>query len=142
MKNELKGDELVFAAERIARKAHNGQTRRDWVTPYIQHPWAVQEKLRHEGPDVQATAWLHDVIEDTDVTAEDLIREGIPQKVVDAVLVLTKPRGQTYEQYLDDVRDNKIARKVKVADMLHNLSDSPTRKQILKYAHGLQWLLS
>lgn len=89
-----------------------------------------------------ATAWLHDVVEDTTETIESLRAAGIPEAVLEAVSVLTKDdSGLSYEEYLALVRANPIACKVKVADMLHNLSDSPTQAQILKYARGLLLLL-
>jgi (p)ppGpp synthase/HD superfamily hydrolase len=128
-------------AEHIARKAHAEQLRRDGVTPYITHPEAVARRLFGESDEVIATAWLHDVLEDTSVTAEILRTSGIPAQVVNAVVRLTKSSEHSYEFYLAGVRENEIARKVKVADMLHNLSDAPTQEQIVKYARGLLALL-
>lgn len=81
------------------------------------------------------------MLEDTCLTATTLLDSGIPKQVVDAVVRLTKTSGHSYDFYLEGVRENEIARKVKVADMLHNLSDSPTKNQILKYARGLLALL-
>lgn len=131
----------VLLAEQIATRAHANQFRRDGVTPYITHPEAVVKKLAAESDDVKAAAWLHDVLEDTCLTATTLLDSGIPKQVVDAVVRLTKTSGHSYNFYLEGVRENEIARKVKVADMLHNLSDAPTRNQILKYARGLLALL-
>ena len=130
----------VALAERIARKAHATQCRRDGVTPYITHPAAVASKLKGEEVETVAAAWLHDVLEDTSETAESLRTAGVPERVIEAVSVLTK-RGEAYGEYLDGVRRNEIARKVKIADLLHNLSDNPTEAQIVKYARGLLTLL-
>lgn len=127
---------LEEKARRLAENAHAGQTRRDGRTPYIRHPGAVAASLSGESPEVIATAWLHDVMEDTAETAESLLRAGIPDAVIEAVALLTKADA-SYETYLKAVRAHPIARKVKIADMLHNLSDSPTEKQIVKYARGL-----
>lgn len=88
-----------------------------------------------------AAAWLHDILEDTGATSESLFNAGIPHEVIDALLVLTKSKGESYEEYLDMVSMNGIARQVKVADMLHNLSDKPTKRQIIKYSKGLLLLL-
>jgi len=132
---------IVALAEHIARKAHANQFRRDRVTPYITHPEAVVKKLAAEVDFVRAAGWLHDVLEDTDVTQAALLHFGVPNPVVDAVALLTKTGDCSYEAYLEGVRENEIARRVKIADMLHNLSDSPTQKQILKYARGLVFLL-
>lgn len=132
---------VVPLAEHIARKAHATQFRRDGVTPYITHPEAVVKKLTAEVDYVRAAGWLHDVLEDTDVTQAALLHFGVPKPVVDAVVLLTKTGDCSYEAYLEGVRKNEIAKRVKIADMLHNLSDSPTRNQILKYARGLIMLL-
>lgn len=132
--------ELVLLAASLATRAHAGQYRRDGVTPYITHPEGVASRVREEAAEVVATAWLHDVLEDTSETPESLRAAGMPTVVIDAVAVLTKDGGD-YEAYLARVRANPIATKVKVADMLHNLSDGPTQKQILKYARGLLALL-
>jgi len=132
----------VRHAEQIARVAHAKQFRRDGVTPYITHPAAVVQKLAQETDEVKSVAWLHDVLEDTQYTADDLRRSGVDEKVVDAVVRLTHIKDQSYWSYLKGVRENELSRKVKVADMLHNLSDSPTRNQIKKYARGLLVLLA
>lgn len=121
----------------FAYRAHNGQTRRDCFTPYISHPRNVTEKLRGESDEVIMTAWLHDVLEDTEETPDSMRAAGIPESVIGAVQILTKVPGEDYSVYLARVKAHPIARKVKIADMLSNLSDSPTNKQILKYAYGL-----
>ena len=130
----------ALLASSIARKAHDGQFRRDGVTPYITHPEAVAKSLEGEHPDVIAAAWLHDVLEDTEVGFSDLSNAGIPLAVIEAVALLTRWDGQTYEDYLHFVVQDEIARKVKIADIQHNLSDSPTPKQIAKYGKALQYL--
>jgi (p)ppGpp synthase/HD superfamily hydrolase len=127
----------IEISKRVASRAHSGQHRRDGWTPYINHPAAVAGKLAGESAVVIATAWLHDVLEDTAETPETLRAAGLPDSVIHAVEVLTKTEGVGYDEYLSGVRQNWIARKVKVADMLHNLSDSPTERQIIKYAKGL-----
>jgi (p)ppGpp synthase/HD superfamily hydrolase len=138
---EFKIMSLIELAKSIATKAHEGQTRRDGKTPYIEHPKAVVLRLLHENEKVIAAAWLHDVLEDCDVTVFDLRRAGIPWQVTDAVEFLTKRDDQDYEDYLHWISLNDIAHKVKIADMLANLSDAPTKKQIKKYAKGLLFLL-
>jgi (p)ppGpp synthase/HD superfamily hydrolase len=131
---------LIENAKHIASRAHSGQHRRDGETPYIHHPAAVAERLVGEPPEVVATAWLHDVLEDTETTSQDLHDAGITKDVVEAVQTLTKSDEVEYGEYLARVKANPIARKVKVADMLANLADSPTEKQIVKYASGLLFL--
>ena len=63
---------------------------------------------------------MHDVLEDSPYTAEELILAGLPETVVTAVQVLTKKKGQDYQQYLELVKSNPIARCVKLADLKHN----------------------
>lgn len=130
---------IVDQARQVATRAHAGQFRRDGSTPYINHPAAVVKRLWAESPEIQATAWLHDVIEDTIETADSLRAAGIPEAVIEAVQVLTKS-DDTYENYLAGVRSNPIALRVKIADMLANLSDAPTAKQMTKYIRGLAFL--
>ena len=130
----------ALLASSIARKAHDGQFRRDGVTPYITHPEAVAKSLEGEHSDVIAAAWLHDVIEDTDTTFSDLKSAGIPIRVIEAVALLTRWDDQPYEDYLHFVAQDEIAKKVKIADIQHNLSDSPTAKQVEKYGKALQYL--
>ncbi len=134
---------LIETAHVLANKAHDGQFRRDKVTPYIIHPLAVYQRLKGESDEVLAVALLHDTAE---ADAEHPIsfatlRATFPEAVANAVLVLTHSAGRDYESYLYDVRANPIARKVKIADMLSNLADSPTDKQIVKYARGLLILM-
>lgn len=133
-------EEIAVRAATLAKAAHEGQFRRDNATPYILHPAAVVQRVAGD-PTAEAVAWLHDVLEDTAVTADDLRSQGMPEEVVACVLMLTKTEGAKYEDYLAAIRRDPIARKVKVADMLANLSDSPTERQILKYAKGLIILL-
>ena len=132
---------IIEIAENIARKAHQGQYRKDGITPYITHPERVADRLSTD-TDAQTVAWLHDVLEDTGVSEASLIAAGIAENIVLAVTLLTKSDGIDYEDYLIKVRDNDLALKVKIEDMLDNLLDSPTKKQIVKYARGLLILLS
>ena len=129
-------ERLLDLAEAIATKAHEGQFRRGGVIPYIEHPRAVVSRVEGDF-DAMAVAWLHDVVEDTTYTADSLLQEGIPPHIVDAVELLTKTREVPYEGYLDRVAASPLATRVKIADMLSNLADNPTQKQIRKYSKGL-----
>ena len=128
--------ELVKLAEQLATRAHDGQFRRGGVIPYIEHPRAVVERVGHD-PDAQIVAWLHDVVEDTSETAASLEAAGIPRHCIDAITLLTKTPETRYDDYLERVADSPLACRVKIADMLSNLADNPTKKQIRKYARGL-----
>lgn len=68
----------------------------------------------------KAVAYLHDVIEDTELTLEDLREYGFSEEVLKAVDVITKKKGQDYQTYLNSVKENKLARVVKLADLRHN----------------------
>jgi (p)ppGpp synthase/HD superfamily hydrolase len=126
---------------KLAEKAHSGQYRRDGKTPYIEHIYAVEKRVSHLGNDYRAVAIAHDLLEDSDITADDLLKEGVPEHIVAAVSLLTKYVGTTYKKYLVEVKKNELARRVKIADMLSNLADDPTDNQIKKYAKGLDFLV-
>jgi (p)ppGpp synthase/HD superfamily hydrolase len=127
---------LVALAAAISRKAHAGQFRRDGTTPYVSHPEAVAGRVKGDAL-AEAVAWLHDVLEDSDESEQSLRAQGLPDVVVACVAKLTHAKDMAYEPYLAAIKTDPLAKKVKVADMLTNLSDTPTEKQIVKYAKGL-----
>ncbi len=129
----------VLLAEEIAINAHAGQYRRDGKTPYINHPRKVVNRVSTEKE--KAVAWLHDILEDTEITEESLSVEGLPDDIIIAVKIMTHQKRQSYKDYLERVKQNPVSKTVKIADMLANLSDTPTEKQIKKYAKGLLYLL-
>ena len=122
---------LVELAAKIATDAHKGQTRWDGKTPYISHPAAVAKAVEKKkfGPEYVAAAWLHDVLEDTHVTALDLAQAGIPQDVISAVEALTKNEGESYLKYIQSVGMNHIASVVKREDIRNNMSDLDRKKR-------------
>lgn len=128
---------MVNHAYWLARTMHTGQFRRDGKTPYFNHVHNVAQRVKKFGADYEIVAYLHDTIEDTKITAQDLLNEGFDEHIVSAVQLLTKVKNQNYEDYLKQIKQNELARQVKIADMLSNLSDDPTDKQIRKYAKGL-----
>ena len=127
---------MLAAAEMLARQAHAGQYRRDGVTPYISHPEAVAAYFPHD-PYAAAVAWLHDVVEDTDVTFRDIRDRGFPINVVVALGALTHMDDEPYQDYIERALADPLARRVKFADMLCNLADDPTEAQRLKYTKAL-----
>jgi (p)ppGpp synthase/HD superfamily hydrolase len=146
---------MISSAYKIALTAHNGQTRRDGVTPYIYHPVRVMKRLipSHRDDigvesDVYSysceVALLHDVLEDTDTTAQEILSLGISPFVVECVEVLTKRRGEDYFDFIKRIlkHPSKIPTQVKLADIIDNLSDNPSKKQASKYAGALQLMLS
>lgn len=136
----MKREATLSDIEAIASAAHHGQFRRDGQTPYIEHPKAVVSRLTGDTT-AQAVAWLHDVLEDTSETVESLREQGISEDILEAVQDLTKDKRASYEEYLNKLTRNPLAKKVKIADMLSNLADAPTERQIRKYAKALLFLL-
>jgi len=113
-KGEMLGKVLV-----LATNAHNGQFDRGG-TPYILHPLKVMHYLETTDEELQCIALLHDVIEDTKTTWNDLKEIGCTQRIIDAVKALTKMPGQSYEEYKEAVFNNEDAMRVKLADLRHN----------------------
>ena len=102
-----------------ARKKHHGQ--RDKAgKPYIFHPFYVS--LHCKNKDARTAALLHDVLEDTETTAHDLKEQGFNNTVVDAVVLLTKPENEDYFHYVRRIKENPIAREVKINDLKHNMN--------------------
>lgn len=103
----------------IALHAHCGQTDKQGK-PYILHPLAVASQL--DSLELKTIALLHDTIEDSWVTKEFLLRNGIPAELVEVIALLTKPKDMSYEDYLRRVKTNPMALAVKKADLAHNTS--------------------
>jgi guanosine-3',5'-bis(diphosphate) 3'-pyrophosphohydrolase len=105
----------------IAAQAHTGQVDKAGQ-PYILHPFRVM--LCVSGEAERMAAALHDVVEDSDVTLEQLTREGFPPEVVEAVDALTKRPGETRIQAAHWAAAHPVARIVKLADNAENLDIS------------------
>ena len=111
---------LTIKAMNIAYIAHHGQVDKADV-PYIFHPLHLAETMEDEY--TCCAALLHDTVEDTDVTLEQLSAE-FPAEVVDAVRLLTHDPDTDYYDYVRAIRDNPIAMKVKLADLTHNTDET------------------
>jgi (p)ppGpp synthase/HD superfamily hydrolase len=125
----------IGLAKKIATTAHAGIYRRDKKTPYIKHCEAVADKVEDR---LKPIAWLHDVVEDTSVTLQDLQDYGFPSYIVDAVAAITHLKSETNMVYWQKVLSNEDAVKVKLADIKSNLGDTPSPNQIVKYKQALQ----
>ena len=129
----------------IAAKAHAGQKRSNG-TPYILHPIRVMMKMNTE--EEMIVAALHDTIEDSDTVDENKFKtHGFSDRVITAVSTLTKIKGEDYEDYLNRVVDNKLARRVKIADLQDNMNlaelpkvDDYVLKRAAKYHGALKFL--
>ena len=133
---------LLKKAEDIATKAHKGQFDRCGVE-YINHPRTVASYV--DSPKEKIVAWLHDTIEDTDITEADL-RPVFGDEITDAVVALTKTEGEDYFDYISRVIKNPLSARVKIADLTHNMKPDriphPTeedQKRMEKYkkAYGI-----
>ncbi|NDV96305.1 HD domain-containing protein [Dysgonomonas sp. 521] len=111
-------EKILAKAIQIAVNAHTGQTDRAGK-PYIQHPLRVMSAVNTT--EEKIVAILHDVIEDTGITARDLTNEGIPENLVNEVLALTHDPDVDYDAYVHKIAGYKIASKVKLADLKDNM---------------------
>ena len=109
-------------AKQFAYKAHKGMKRKGKELPFTYHLELVNKILKTLTVDdnILAAGWLHDVIEDTELTLEDLNKYDFSKEVLEAVDIITKKRGEDYQSYLNSVKKNKLARAVKLADLRHN----------------------
>lgn len=105
------------AAMRFAYQAHHGQTDKSGL-PYIYHPIHLAEQMTTE--ETTLAALLHDVMEDTPYTLEDMKELDLPASVCKALTLLTHPEGVPYMEYVRALRSDPIARAVKLADLRHN----------------------
>jgi (p)ppGpp synthase/HD superfamily hydrolase len=102
----------------VAVKSHQGQTDKAGQ-PYILHPLRVM--MRMQTHEERIAAVLHDVIEDTDVTIDDLGKAGVPQDVLVVVDHLTHRPDESYEAYVERIATHPIARRIKIADLEDNM---------------------
>ena len=107
---------LTNKAMNTAYTAHHGQTDYNGI-PYIFHPIHLAEQMDDEIS--CCAALLHDVVEDTDVTMDQLSRD-FPPEVIDVLKLLTHQKGTDYFDYVRSIKEHPIAKKVKLADLAHN----------------------
>jgi (p)ppGpp synthase/HD superfamily hydrolase len=110
---------LTFRAYEYALVAHMGQKYGD--EPYVHHPVRVANRLDQDDEIGIAVAFLHDVVEDTKYTLDDL-RLAFRDEIVQAVDAITKRKGEKYFDYIRRLSSNPIAKRVKIADLQENLS--------------------
>lgn len=127
-------------AERLARTAHAGQ--KDPVTgdEYITHVERVVALV--EGDQAKAVAWLHDVLEDTDLSVLALTDAGISQAVLEAVCLLTRDGVETYGEYIEALvkAKNPLAITVKLADLRDHLQPTCPERLRPRYERALELL--
>ena len=128
-------DSLIALAREIATRAHAGQVDKSGAA-YIGHPERVAARLT--SPEAQVVGLLHDVVEDTDVTVEEL-RESFPDDIVEAVVAISQLPNERRLDYYARVNANTLAREVKLADIADTMSpprmtnlDRRTRERLLR----------
>lgn len=106
------------------KEKHKGQTRIQG-TPYYMHPLEVSNILHEKGFPIeyQIAGLFHDLLEDTNATYEELVKIS-NKEIVDAVKLVTKEKEYVMSEYIDRIMKNDMARMVKLADRLHNLSET------------------
>ena len=109
--------ELTKMAMKLCFAAHKDQLDKSGL-PYVFHPFHLAEQMTDELTTV--TALLHDVVEDTPYALEDLRQMGFPEEVMEALRLLTHDDDTPYLDYVVRLKDNPIARAVKLADLRHN----------------------
>ncbi len=113
-------------AMKLCFEAHKDQVDKSGI-PYVFHPFHVAEQMTDEATTI--VALLHDVVEDTKYTLDDIATMGFGKDVVDALALMTHDKKIPYLDYVTKIKDNPIARKVKLADLSHN--SDPTRLDVI-----------
>jgi (p)ppGpp synthase/HD superfamily hydrolase len=139
----------VLAAEGMSKKAHEGQIDKSGKDYFTAHVYPIAKKMELDGysEEYVATAYLHDVVEDTDVSVIE-IEAIFGGRIAYAVHCISRNEEETYEEYLVRVKSNKIAKRVKYYDIQNNLApgrmdklDEKTRTRLKKkYAKALAFL--
>jgi (p)ppGpp synthase/HD superfamily hydrolase len=135
---------MTKKAMKLCYAAHKDQMDKSGL-PYVFHPFHLAEQMPDE--DTTVTALLHDVVEDTSYTLEDLRKMGFPQQVLDALSLMTHDKRVPYLEYVSALKGNAIARTVKLADLRHNsdltrldVVDEKALKRVEKYRAAIQLL--
>jgi (p)ppGpp synthase/HD superfamily hydrolase len=135
---------ILEIALKLALNAHSGQTDKAG-RPYILHPLRIMHQM--DTDEERAVALLHDVIEDSKYSSEDLIQQGIPENIVNTVLVLSKDKNDNYDVFIKKISKHKLAVKIKKADIIDNMDllrlqsiNSKELKRIEKYHRAWKML--
>jgi (p)ppGpp synthase/HD superfamily hydrolase len=132
----------IEEALRIAIDAHEGQTDLDGK-PVILHPLTVG--LAGKNREEMIGGFLHDVVEDSDITFDDLLAKGVDKEIVDALRLLTHDKGTDYYEYVQRIIDsgNPIALAIKRNDLTHNLARGRANghwKQVNKHEKAMEMI--
>ena len=135
----------VEKARAWAERLHKGQTEKNGK-PYVGHPARVAGRMN--SPEEQVVGWLHDTVEDTEMTLEG-IEEGFGPETAAAVDAISRRDGEEWDDYLRRVKQNPIARQVKISDLIDNSNlsriDQITMRDVerqARYNRALKYMLT
>lgn len=135
---------LTKKALKLCFEAHKAQYDKSGM-PYVFHPFHLAEQMTTE--ETTVVALLHDLVEDTDYTIADLTEMGFPKAITEAIGLMTHGEGVDYFAYVAAIKENPIAKAVKIADLTHNSDltrlDEVTEKALSrreKYQKALKML--
>ncbi len=136
---------LTKKALKLCFEAHKEQVDKSGM-PYVFHPFHLAEQMTDEATTV--VALLHDVVEDTDITFEDLEKQGFSDEIITPLKLLKHDKNIPYMEYVGEIKKNKIATAVKLADLKHNsdltrlsVVDEKALKRKEKYEKAINLLL-
>ena len=136
--------EKTKKALKLCFEAHKDQVDKSGL-PYVFHPFHLAEQMQDENTTI--VALLHDVVEDTDYTLDDLRAMGFGDEVIEALSYMTHDPAVPYMEYVARIRENDIARRVKLADLRHNSDitrldsiDQKALDRVAKYAQAIRLL--
>lgn len=131
-------------AMKLCFQAHKDQTDKSGI-PYVFHPIHLAEQMKDE--DTTVVALLHDVVEDTAYTPEDLAAMGFNDRVIAAIRLMTHDENIPYMEYVAKIKENPIAKAVKLADLAHNSDttrldtvDAKASARVEKYTKAIRLL--
>ena len=135
---------LTKKALKICFNAHINQVDKTGL-PYVFHPFHLAEQMNSE--DEVCLALLHDTVEDSNITFEDLIKEGFNENIINALKLLTHNDDTPYMEYIKRIKENPLAKRVKLADLYHNsdltrldLTIQPIPPKIEIYKEAIKYL--
>ena len=127
--------DLTKKALKVSFNAHKEQVDNCGM-PYVYHPYRLAEQMDDEYS--TCVALLHDVVEDTDITIEDLKEMGFPNEVLEAIALVTHDDDTPYFDYVRQIKTNPIATAVKLADLQDNSNYERLEKVEIKDLHRLE----
>lgn len=131
-------------ALKLCFEAHKNQVDKSGM-PYVFHPFHLAEQMTDERTTI--VALLHDIVEDTDYTLDDLSNMGFESDIIEALMLMTHDKSVPYMEYVAKIKINPIARAVKLADLRHNsdlsrldIVDEKALKRKDKYSEAIRLL--